>query len=57
MWYKLKFSGVLLQVPLDLDDPNGIQRQMEQQKIVDEAEPLTEEEIAEKEKLLEEVRF
>lgn len=41
-------------VPLDLDDPNGIQRQMEQQKIVDEAEPLTEEEIAEKEKLLEE---
>lgn len=42
-------------VPRDPEDPNGAQNQKEAQRMIDEAEPLTEEEIAEKEKLLEEV--
>lgn len=46
---------VTMQVPRDPEDPNGAQNQKEAQKMIDEAEPLTEEEIAEKEKLLEEV--
>ncbi|CAB4009762.1 SWI SNF-related matrix-associated actin-dependent regulator of chromatin subfamily A member 5- [Paramuricea clavata] len=41
-------------VPRDPEDPNGAQNQKEAQRMIDEAEPLTEEEIAEKEKLLEE---
>ena len=46
---------VSLKVPRDPEDPNGAQNQKEAQRMIDEAEPLTEEEIAEKEKLLEEV--
>ena len=44
-------------MPRDPEDPNGAQRQKEDQRLIDEAEPLTDEEIAEKEKLLEEVSW
>ena len=46
-----------MQVPRDPEDPNGAQNQKEAQRMIDEAEPLTEEELAEKEKLLEEVSW
>ena len=42
-------------VPRDPDDPRGAERQKEAQKLIDESEPLNEEEVAEKEQLLQEV--
>ena len=45
-----------VQVPRDPEDPEGAERQKEEQKLIDESEPLTEEEIEEKESLLQEVR-
>ncbi|XP_015750063.1 PREDICTED: SWI/SNF-related matrix-associated actin-dependent regulator of chromatin subfamily A member 5-like, partial [Acropora digitifera] len=41
-------------VPRDPDDPRGAERQKEAQKLIDESEPLNEEEVAEKEQLLQE---
>ena len=42
-------------VPRDPDDPQGAERQKEAQRLIDESEPLNEEEVAEKEQLLQEV--
>ena len=44
-------------VPRDPDDPRGAERQKEAQKLIDESEPLNEEEVAEKEQLLQEVTY
>ena len=43
------------QVPRDPEDPQGAERQKEAQRLIDEAEPLNEEEVTEKEQLLQEV--
>lgn len=44
-----------VQVPRDPEDPQGADRQKEEQRLIDESEPLNEEETAEKEQLLQEV--
>ena len=44
-----------VQVPRDPEDPQGAERQKEEQRLIDESEPLNEEETAEKEQLLQEV--
>lgn len=44
-----------IQVPRDPEDPQGADRQKEEQRLIDESEPLNEEETAEKEQLLQEV--
>ncbi|XP_001632824.2 SWI/SNF-related matrix-associated actin-dependent regulator of chromatin subfamily A member 5 [Nematostella vectensis] len=41
-------------VPLDIEDPEGPDKQKEAQKLIDESEPLTEEEQSEKDQLLQE---
>ncbi|KAM7446810.1 SWI/SNF-related matrix-associated actin-dependent regulator of chromatin subfamily A member 5 [Porites harrisoni] len=41
-------------VPRDPEDPQGAERQKEAQRLIDEAEPLNEEEVTEKEQLLQE---
>nr|XP_058962907.1 SWI/SNF-related matrix-associated actin-dependent regulator of chromatin subfamily A member 5-like [Pocillopora verrucosa] len=41
-------------VPRDPEDPQGAERQKEEQRLIDDAEPLNEEEAAEKEQLLQE---
>lgn len=46
---------LLVQVPRDPEDPQGAERQKEEQRLIDDAEPLNEEEAAEKEQLLQEV--
>ena len=48
--------SILPQAPCDPEFPDSVERQKEEQKLIDEAEPLTEQESAEKEKLLQEVR-
>ena len=45
------------QVPRDPEDPQGAERQKEAQRLIDEAEPLNEEEVTEKEQLLQEVHL
>lgn len=47
--------SLVCKVPRDPDDPRGAERQKEAQKLIDESEPLNEEEVAEKEQLLQEV--
>lgn len=42
-------------MPLDPEDPEGEEKRKEAQQLIDESEPLTEEEIEEKEQLLTEV--
>ena len=45
------------QVPRDPEDSQGAERQKEAQRLIDEAEPLNEEEVTEKEQLLQEVHL
>ena len=47
--------GISLQVPRNPDMPNSAQVQKEEQAKIDEAEALTEEELEEKENLLQQV--
>lgn len=49
------FLTPFFQVPRDPEDPQGADRQKEEQRLIDESEPLNEEETAEKEQLLQEV--
>ncbi|XP_031550358.1 SWI/SNF-related matrix-associated actin-dependent regulator of chromatin subfamily A member 5-like [Actinia tenebrosa] len=41
-------------MPLDYDDPNAEENRKQEQQLIDDAEPLTEEEVEEKEQLLQE---
>ena len=52
---QLQLQYYFSQVPRDPEDPKGAERQKEEQKLIDEAEPLTDEEVEEKEALLQEV--
>lgn len=54
-WPKPLIICCLFQVPRDPEDPQGAERQKEAQRLIDESEPLNEEEAAEKEQLLQEV--
>ena len=49
------FLTPFFQVPRDPEDPQGADRQKGEQRLIDESEPLNEEETAEKEQLLQEV--
>jgi len=49
------FLSFVNKVPRDPEDPQGADRQKEEQRLIDESEPLNEEETAEKEQLLQEV--
>lgn len=51
----LSHQNPFVQVPRDPEDPRGADRQKEEQRLIDESEPLNEEETAEKEQLLQEV--